>query len=398
MFLETSARVGGAFIVDTIEAATGINLWREWAKVEIAGEHGSYTVPPHRHDYAGIVLTLARQETPDMSAYTDPEIATDDPEGLSRRPDRPLAPEPQRVETLIADYTQRFYRDFFATAPPPERPRRMIKRTLKQCLVAAAARTGATSTSTCRRPTRAASAIRSSTCRTARTCRIPPRRLPARGICEATIDRLAWRGIEAIYVGVHNAGRNRLGEYSPFPDPRHGGGDADAYLAFLVETLKPRIDRMFSTRRDRDSTAILGSSMGGLVSLYAYFRYPSVFARAGVMSPSIWFGQGAIVDFIREARVPRGRVYLDVGTGEGAGTLRDVRRLGRLLVRKGFRRRRRRRSPAPAAASGERRSSTSSALRYVEDRGRPPHRGRLGVAARGRARVPARVGRPCRKL
>jgi biotin carboxylase len=121
VFLETSARVGGAFIVDTIEAATGINLWREWARIEIAGEHGSYTVPPHRQEYAGIVLTLARQETPDMSSYTDPEIA------LAIRKDYHAglivaAPEPQRVETLIADYTQRFYRDFFATAPPPERP------------------------------------------------------------------------------------------------------------------------------------------------------------------------------------------------------------------------------------------------------------------------------------
>jgi predicted alpha/beta superfamily hydrolase len=188
---------------------------------------------------------------------------------------------------------------------------------------------------------------------------------------DATIDRLAWRGLDAIYVGVHNAGRDRLAEYSPFPDPRHGGGEADRYLAFVVETLKPRIDRMFNTRRDRESTAILGSSMGGLVSLYAYFRYPSVFGRAGVMSPSLWFGQGAIVDFIRAARVPRGRVYLDVGTGEGAGTVRDVRRLGRLLVRKGFRRRRRPVAQAfrPASASGDRRSSTSSSLRYIEDAG-----------------------------
>jgi predicted alpha/beta superfamily hydrolase len=86
------------------------------------------------------------------------------------------------------------------------------------------------------------------------------------------------RGLDAIYVGIHNT-RSRLAEYSPFPDPRHGGGDADAYLAFLVETLKPRIDRMFNTRRDRDATTIAGSSMGGLVSLYAYFRYPSVFGR-----------------------------------------------------------------------------------------------------------------------
>ncbi|HEV8210009.1 MAG TPA: hypothetical protein VGP77_07790 [Vicinamibacterales bacterium] len=121
VFLETSARVGGAYIVDTIEAATGINLWREWAKIEIAGEAGSYSVPPHRDDYSGIVLTLARQEQPDMSAYIDPEIATtirkDFHAGLVVQ-----SPDPQRVESLIAGYTERFYRDFFATAPPPERP------------------------------------------------------------------------------------------------------------------------------------------------------------------------------------------------------------------------------------------------------------------------------------
>ena len=185
---------------------------------------------------------------------------------------------------------------------------------------------------------------------------------------DTTRARLGWRGIEAIYIGVHNAGRNRIAEYSPFPDPRHGGGDGDAYLGFLVDTLKPRIDRSFNTRPERDATNILGSSMGGLVSLYAHFRHPAVFGGAGAMSPSIWFGQGAIVDFIREARVPRGRLYMDVGTGEGVGTVRDVRRLGRLLVRNGFRRKRAT-SAAVTSASGERRSRTSSTLRYVEDAG-----------------------------
>jgi biotin carboxylase len=121
VFLETSARVGGAFIVDTIEAASGINLWAEWAKIEIAGEGGSYTVPPHRRDYAGIVLSLARQENPDLSGYTDAEIVTRLKKahhaGLILR-----SPDPARIDALIADYTPRFYRDFFATAPPPERP------------------------------------------------------------------------------------------------------------------------------------------------------------------------------------------------------------------------------------------------------------------------------------
>ena len=73
-FLETSARVGGAYIVDVVEAATGINLWREWAKIEIAGEDRPYHLPNVKDGYAGLALTLARQEQPDTSAYTDPEI------------------------------------------------------------------------------------------------------------------------------------------------------------------------------------------------------------------------------------------------------------------------------------------------------------------------------------
>jgi predicted alpha/beta superfamily hydrolase len=179
---------------------------------------------------------------------------------------------------------------------------------------------------------------------------------------ERVLERLAEGAIEPIVVGVHNTAA-RLAEYSPFPDRRHGGGEADAYLGFLVETLKPRIDRLFRTRLERESTMILGSSMGGLVSLYACFRYPSVFGGAGVMSPSIWFGQGAVIDFIREARTPRGRIYLDVGTNEGVGPLRDVRRLGRLLVRKGFRRRSRVKLP------GSRRATERPTLRYLEAAG-----------------------------
>jgi predicted alpha/beta superfamily hydrolase len=183
---------------------------------------------------------------------------------------------------------------------------------------------------------------------------------------ERTLDELAARDLEAIVVGIHHAGRRRLLEYSPYPDRRHGGGDADLYLAFLVDTLKPRVDRFFRTHRERDATAILGSSMGGLLSLYGFFRYPSVFGRAGVMSPSIWYGQAAILDFIGEAQTPTGRLYVDVGTAEGAGTLRDTRRLGRLLVRKGFRRERR--GPG-RRASASRRASYRAVLRYLEDQG-----------------------------
>ena len=122
--------------------------------------------------------------------------------------------------------------------------------------------TGATSTSICRRRTRAASAIPVVYLQDGQNLSDPATAFAGTWDLDATIDRLAWRGIDAIYVGVHNAGRNRLAEYSPFPDPRHGGGDADAYLAFLVETLKPRIDRLFSTRPrsrlDRDPRIVDG--------------------------------------------------------------------------------------------------------------------------------------------
>jgi biotin carboxylase len=119
-FLETSARVGGAYIVDVVEAATGVNLWREWAKIEIAGEHGTYTPPPCRGRHAGIILSLARQEHPDMSGYGDPEIVT----RVHKRHHAGLivsSGSATRVSELLDSYLTRFYCDFHASAPPPER-------------------------------------------------------------------------------------------------------------------------------------------------------------------------------------------------------------------------------------------------------------------------------------
>lgn len=118
-FLETSARVGGAFIVDVVEAATGVNLWREWAKVEIAGQDGHYDAPSPSGLAGGIVLSLARQEYPDTSAYTDPEIAV----RIRKAHHAGLivtSPSGERVVQLLSDYTRRFYVDFHTSAPPLE--------------------------------------------------------------------------------------------------------------------------------------------------------------------------------------------------------------------------------------------------------------------------------------
>jgi predicted alpha/beta superfamily hydrolase len=147
---------------------------------------------------------------------------------------------------------------------------------------------------------------------------------------------LAGRGIEPIVVGIHNTGPARLGEYSPFGDRKHGGGNGDRYMRFLIYTLKPRIDAHYRTRKERASTVIAGSSMGGLISIYGFFRRPSPFGAAAVFSPSVWFGQREILSFVQQSRMTRGRIYLDVGTNEGAGTLRDTRTLNRLLRRKGY--------------------------------------------------------------
>lgn len=150
------------------------------------------------------------------------------------------------------------------------------------------------------------------------------------------IAALAARGIEAIFVGVPNMGDERLREYSPFFDMKHGGGDGDAYLAFLERTVKPLVDRRFRTRPEREATGIFGSSMGGLISLYGFFRAPDTFGYVGAMSPSLWFAGRAMLTYIENDGAPPGRIYVDTGTAEGAGTLRDARHLARILERKGY--------------------------------------------------------------
>lgn len=120
-FLETAARVGGAYLMELLEASTGLNLWAEWAKIEIAGGEQAYELPPHRHDYGGIIISLARQEEPDTSAYNDPEIAW----RLTQFHHAGLvvaSPEHQRVQELIDSYVPRFYADFHATQPPQDKP------------------------------------------------------------------------------------------------------------------------------------------------------------------------------------------------------------------------------------------------------------------------------------
>ncbi len=120
-FLETSARVGGAHLADLVEAATGLNLWREWAKIEMAGGKAPYEVAAPRSEYAGLLVSLARQQAPDTSAYNDAEVVwrmrRDHHAGLIVR-----SPDHGRVAELLSSYAERFLNDFGAVLPPALRP------------------------------------------------------------------------------------------------------------------------------------------------------------------------------------------------------------------------------------------------------------------------------------
>jgi len=120
-FIEIAARVGGAYISNVIEAATDINLWREWARLEVAAGKQPYELPLVRRDYAGVVLSLARQEHPDTSAYADPEIVY----RVSKYHHAGFvlkSPSSKRIQELLDAYSARFVRDFLATEAVPDKP------------------------------------------------------------------------------------------------------------------------------------------------------------------------------------------------------------------------------------------------------------------------------------
>jgi biotin carboxylase len=120
-FLECAARVGGAYINEMVEAASGLNLWREWARIEIAAGRSEYQLPSVREDYSAVILSLARQEDPDTSSYNDPEIFFRIRKGhhagfVLRSTDQ------ARIQTLLENYAGRFVEDFLAVQPPADKP------------------------------------------------------------------------------------------------------------------------------------------------------------------------------------------------------------------------------------------------------------------------------------
>ncbi|HEX2210990.1 MAG TPA: alpha/beta hydrolase-fold protein [Longimicrobium sp.] len=161
---------------------------------------------------------------------------------------------------------------------------------------------------------------------------------------DETLDSLHAAGDRGvIVVAVDHGGQRRLDEYSPWRNARmQTGGEGDAYAGFLVNTLKPWIDARFRTRPGREDTGIAGSSMGGLISLYAALEYPDVFGRAGVFSPAFWFAGDSAFAHAAGAAPPRPgtRFYFVTGAQEGSEPrvyVRDHQRMVETLAAAGYR-------------------------------------------------------------
>ena len=160
---------------------------------------------------------------------------------------------------------------------------------------------------------------------------------------DETLDSLHARGDGGvIVVGVDHGGTHRLDEYNPWRAVRAdlGGGDGKAYVEFLVHSLKPYIDQHYRTRADRAHTGVMGSSMGGLISLYAALRYPDVFGRAGVFSCACWIARNDILAYARHAMPlqPLPRLYFVAGGAETADgeSVRDQAAVVDSLASAGF--------------------------------------------------------------
>ncbi len=154
-----------------------------------------------------------------------------------------------------------------------------------------------------------------------------------------TADRLTeQQSIEPIIlVGIANAGNERMPEYTPAADPQLGGGRGPLYGQLLMRDLKPLIDREFRTLPGPGTTALGGSSLGGLISLFLALEHRDVFGRIAVLSPSVWWNGRSILRLSRRALPdPELFIWLDIGTAEGAHHVRDTDLLFSILADRGW--------------------------------------------------------------
>ncbi|OEK06348.1 alpha/beta hydrolase [Roseivirga misakiensis] len=134
-------------------------------------------------------------------------------------------------------------------------------------------------------------------------------------------------GLDLIVVGIDNGGENRIHELTAWDHPRYGKAEGKAYMEFIVNTVKPFIDSKFRTKPERQHTAIMGSSLGGLISHYAIYEYPEVFSKAGIFSPSYWWGKGPF-DQVEQKKLPNDtRLAFLMGGKEGDNMVKPMQQM-----------------------------------------------------------------------
>jgi predicted alpha/beta superfamily hydrolase len=156
------------------------------------------------------------------------------------------------------------------------------------------------------------------------------------GIDESMDSLAAVFSTDAIVVGIDNGGNDRINEYSPWINTTYGGGQGDAYVAFICNTLKPFIDSYLRTLPDRDNTGIMGSSMGGLISFYAAIKRQDVFSKAGIFSPSFWFADSVYTFIKSQGHLQNMRIYFMCGTNESTTMQSDMQQVYDTLLSSGF--------------------------------------------------------------
>jgi len=140
---------------------------------------------------------------------------------------------------------------------------------------------------------------------------------------------------QSIVVGIDHGGEYRITEYDPY-DSKYGKGRGDDYVDFLVNNLKPYIDKNYRTKRDVKHTTIAGSSMGGLISMYAILKYPNIFGNAGVFSPAFWIAPD-IYQFAQQKSLPTSaRIYFVCGDIEDKTMVADMQKMADIIQAKGI--------------------------------------------------------------
>jgi predicted alpha/beta superfamily hydrolase len=135
---------------------------------------------------------------------------------------------------------------------------------------------------------------------------------------DETLDSLKAK---VIVVGIEHGNEKRFEELTPYKNEKRGGGNADAYLEFIVKTLKPQIDSTYRTKENARNTCIWGSSLGGLVSFYAALKYPDVFGKVGCFSPAFWINKEEIFQKMESTPNFNTKIYLLCGDKEDKGNM-----------------------------------------------------------------------------